>query len=152
MVIWILFGVAALLLVIGIIIVVIAPDMNGEGKIFVGGALGLVGLVLVIVTGFMAVMPQYRLWRASIEKRILVEQAIAERDSAVELAEAERIRASGVADANAIISVSIDEQYIRWLFVNNLADLEGATEIIYIPTEANLPILEADRFGRVGGE
>lgn len=157
MVIWVLAGFALLILLSGLVVMLLLGP-RAERKALAaesryaqdaaipfyvtGGGLAAIGLVLTLWMGWLAVGPQYRLWRASIEKRILVEEAIAERDSAVEYAEAERIRAEGVADANEIISVSIDEQYIRWLFVNNLAD-HNASEIIYIPTEANLPILEA---------
>lgn len=101
---------------------------------------------LGVVLGFMAFLPQYRLYRATVEKRILVEQSRAEADAAVDLKRAEITRAEGVAKANEIISDSIDEQYIRWLYVNNLAD-HNASEIIYIPTEGGLPILEAGRLG-----
>jgi hypothetical protein len=90
-------------------------------------------------TGF---MPQRRLDRATIEKRILVEEARARADSAVEDARAEVARARGVAESNEIIAGSIDEQYLRYLFITGISD-KNNEQIIYVPTEANLPILEA---------
>jgi hypothetical protein len=54
-------------------------------------------------------------------------------------------RAIGVAEANEIIGESLreNEAYLRYLWINGLHD--GSSEVIYIPTEANLPILEAVR-------
>ena len=119
-------------------------EMNTQKT--VAGVLSICLLVLTLVLAFMAIMPQYRLYRATVEKRILVEQARAEADAAVDLKRAEVTRAEGVAEANVIIADSIDEQYIRWLYVQNLAD-HNASEIIYIPTEGGLPIFEAPRAG-----
>lgn len=63
--------------------------------------------------------------------------------SATKDAEIEVARARGVAQANEIISGSISQQYIQYLWVQGLND--GNSEVIYVPTEANLPILEATR-------
>jgi len=63
--------------------------------------------------------------------------------SAKKDAEIEVARAVGVAEANKIISGSISSQYIQYLWVQGLND--GNSEVIYVPTEANLPILEATR-------
>jgi len=57
------------------------------------------------------------------------------------LAEAEVIRAGGIAKANEIIGKSITKEYLKYLFIEGLND--GNTEVIYVPTEANLSILEA---------
>ena len=63
------------------------------------------------------------------------------KESAKLKADAEVLRAKGIAEANEIIAGSITEEYIRYKFVEGLND--GNTEVIYVPTEANLPILEA---------
>jgi regulator of protease activity HflC (stomatin/prohibitin superfamily) len=63
--------------------------------------------------------------------------------SAIKDAEIEVARARGVSEANKIISGSISSQYIQYLWVQGLND--GNSEVIYVPTEANLPILEASR-------
>ncbi len=70
-----------------------------------------------------------------------MQEAEAMTESAKLKAEAEVIRAAGIAEANKIIGESISEEYIRYKFVEGLND--GNTEVIYVPTEANLPILEA---------
>jgi len=79
-------------------------------------------------------------------KKILIETAKAEKESAVLKAEAEIARAEGVAKANAIIGESLknNEQYLRYLWITNMQQGEGK-EVIYIPTEAGMPILEAGK-------
>ncbi len=66
-------------------------------------------------------------------------------ESAKSLAMAEVERAKGVAEANQIIGESLkgNESYLRYLWIQGLQ--YGSSEVIYIPTEANLPILEASR-------
>lgn len=105
--------------------------------------LGVLALVLVLIGGCMAGMPKYRLYKATIEKRIAVEEARARKDSSIHDAQAERERAKGVADANKIIAASITEQYLRYHYINTLAG--QGNRVIYIPTEAGLPILEAGK-------
>jgi hypothetical protein len=111
-----------------------------------GIATGVVAAVLLgIAASFLWVnysfLPTKRLNRAEIEKRIQVEQARAERDSAVFEAEAEVNRAKGVAEANEIIADSLSDEYLRYHYINTIA--RNNQDTIYIPTEAGLPILEA---------
>lgn len=86
-----------------------------------------------------------RLREVESSRRISVLEATAKKDSAEQLAEAEIARARGVAKANEIIGKSLhnNEAYLRYLWIQGLQD--GSSEVIYIPTEANLPILEAAR-------
>ena len=84
--------------------------------------------------------------RAQSTRKIKVEEAIAARLSAVELAKAEVERSKGVAQANSIIANSITPAYLRYFYIQQLAEVEHAGgTIIYVPTEAGLPILEAGR-------
>lgn len=89
------------------------------------------------------------LLQSESSKRIAVETAKAQLDSAKLLAQAEIERAKGVAEANKIIGESLkqNEQYLRWLYISNLNEAEktGTVKTIYIPTEAGLPILEAGK-------
>ena len=77
-------------------------------------------------------------------RKVMIEEAKARKESATLLAEAEIRRAKGVAKANEIIGQSLkeNEAYLRYLWIQGLQD--GSSEVIYIPTEANLPILEAN--------
>lgn len=131
--------------------------MSGKTIAWVaGGVLG--GLVLLVVIT-MAVVPRYRVWQRELSgqaalkeaewtRKIAVEEADAKKESAKLLAEAEVERAKGVAEANQIIGESLkdNESYLRYLWVQGLTD--GTSEVIYVPTEANLPILEAGRLPR----
>ena len=69
------------------------------------------------------------------------------KESAKMLGEAEVERARGVAEANKIIGESLhnNEAYLRYLWINGLKDNGHAPQVIYVPTEAGLPILEAGR-------
>ena len=111
---------------------------------------------VVIIWGLMFGMPMYRVWqqemtgkaefsRAEQNRKIKVEEAKAEKESAVFRAEAEIIRAEGVAKANEIIGGSLkdNKDYLTYLWIQALYD--ESNSVIYVPTEANLPILEATR-------
>jgi len=100
--------------------------------------------------------PKYNVWqkglagqaelkKAEWNRQIAIKEAGAKRESATMLAAAEVERAKGVAEANQIIGESLkeNEAYLRYLWIMGLQD--GSSEIIYVPTEANLPILEASR-------
>ncbi len=141
--------------------------MDDETKFVVKLFVGIGVLVLLVVVCWMAFMPKYRIYRQDMagqanlrqqewEKKILVEQARAENDSAtlkaeaqvkqaVAQASAEIERARGVAEANKIIGESLkgNEAYLKYLMIDTLKDQN--TQLIYIPTEAGLPILEAGK-------
>lgn len=110
--------------------------------------------------------PQYRIYTQDLqgqanlrqqewEKKILIEQARAQNEAATLEAEArikqesakaqaEVIRARGVAEANTIIASSLqgNEAYLRYLWIDKIS---GDNQVIYVPTEAGLPILEAGK-------
>ena len=83
---------------------------------------------------------------AEYTRRTAIEEANARLESATLDAKAEVERAKGVAEANEIIGGSLkgNEAYLRYLWIQQL-DNSGQT--IYVPTEANLPILEAGKRG-----
>lgn len=117
---------------------------------------GIILVLMLVVFGLWG-CPQYRVYdqrmsgqaalaRAESERRVLVREAEARRDAASALAEAEVARAHGVAEANEIIGESLqgNEGYLRYLWIQSLNE---GQQVIYVPTEAGLPILEAG--GRV---
>ena len=61
-------------------------------------------------------------------------------------AEIEVARAEGVAQSNVIIANSISENYLRYLWIQGLQKNE--LQVIYVPTEASMPIMEAGRMGK----
>ena len=90
--------------------------------------------------------------RAEQNKKIKIEDAKAQLQSAQMLAEAdsiraigaknvERIRAEGMADAMEIENGKLTDKYIQYLWVRNI----DKGDKIYISTEAGLPILEAKK-------
>ena len=116
---------------------------------------GLTAIGLLIATGMWG-CPQYRVYslelsgvarlkEAESSRKIAVEEARAKMESAKMLSKAEVERARGVAEANEIIGESLknNDAYLRYLWIQGLHD--GSSETIYIPTEGNLPILEATR-------
>lgn len=116
--------------------------------------MAMVTLLLVVIVCW--AWPTWRVWQREMSgkaelaeaewtRKIKVEEARAVKESSSMLAEAEVERAKGVAEANKIIGASLEgnESYLRYLWIQNLND--GGNEVIYIPTEAGLPILEAGK-------
>ncbi len=144
------------MLVASIVLLVLAIGGGAAAIVFYrrdeygpSGTLAIVSTLLLVlgtIAGWLALAPEYRLHKASIEKRILVEQAKAEADAAVEEARAEVERAKGTAEANLIVADSITEPYLRYLYINSLKNTDN--QVIYLPTEAGLPMLEADRLNQ----
>lgn len=112
----------------------------------------LIGLVILGLWG----CPKYKVYHARMNgeaelqqaeqnRQIAVKEAEAKKDAATSLAQAEVIRAQGVAKANQIIGTSLkgNEIYLHYLWLQTLEQTKGET--IYIPTEANFPIMEAGR-------
>ena len=80
-------------------------------------------------------------------------KALTEKDAAKNLADAEVERARGIAASNKIIADGLGgpEGYLRWLWIDALREGKEGNTIIYIPTEAGLPVLEANRFATQKG-
>lgn len=110
---------------------------------------------LIVVLGFMFGYPKYKVWKAEQNgkaqfaeaeqnRRIKIEEAKANLEAEKLNAQAEIERAKGAAEAIKIENGSITPEYIQYLWVRQQSSLSDKT-VIYIPTEANLPILEANR-------
>jgi regulator of protease activity HflC (stomatin/prohibitin superfamily) len=111
--------------------------------------------VIVLILGFAFGLPIYRVWqqemsgraefaKAEQNRRIMIEEAKANLEAEKLNAEAEIIRAEGAAKAIAVENGSLTPTYIQYLWVRT-QQMSGAEKIIYVPTEASLPILEAQR-------
>lgn len=116
---------------------------------------GLVAGVLVAGLGMYG-CPQYSVYSARMDGEAKLAHAQAEREVQVRdaqgkleastlLAKTDVERAKGVAQANTIIGDSLkdNDSYLKWLYIEGLKDKQG--EVIYVPTEAGIPILEAGR-------
>jgi len=110
-------------------------------------------LLLAIIAGLLIGGPRYRVWaegkkgeaefmRAEQNRRIKVEEAKANLEAEKLNAQAEIERAKGAAEAIAIENGSLTPTYIQYLWVRQ-QNANTNNRIIYIPTEAGLPILEA---------
>ena len=84
--------------------------------------------------------------QAEWNRQIIVRQAQAKKDAASLEADAEVARAYGVAKANEIVANGLGgaEGYLRYLYIHMLQESDGK-QVVYIPTEAGLPILEAGK-------
>ncbi|MGO4408975.1 MULTISPECIES: hypothetical protein [unclassified Brevundimonas] len=113
-------------------------------------------LIAVVLVG----LPTYNVYskqmagKAAFEeavqnRRIRVLEAQAALDSAKLTAQAEIERAKGTNEANRIMAQSLGgpENYLRWSYINMLQETagKGDRQVIYLPTEAGMPILEAGR-------
>lgn len=121
--------------------------------------LGLLFLLIIVVGGGLGSCAAYnsmRVWNAESageaelaqarqNRQIATLEAEAKLESAKLLALAEIERAKGVAEANRIVANGLGgpEGYLRYLYIENLSQSQG--QIIYVPTEAGLPILEAGK-------
>ena len=114
---------------------------------------------LFVITGgigsCMYIRPKYRVWSQEMEgkaefakaeqnRRIKIEEAKANLEAEKLNAQAEVERAKGAAEAIKIENGSITPTYIQYLWVRQ-QNANSENKIIYIPTEAGLPILEAGR-------
>ena len=109
--------------------------------------------LLAIATLFLWGCPQYKVYAASkageaelakadYSKKVQVVEAQAKNESSFLLAGADTVRAHGIARSNEIIGNSLSDNYLKWFFIDGL---DKNQNIIYVPTEANIPIMEASR-------
>ena len=124
---------------------------------FSGAFLGtvVVWAIMIVVFGGLYGCPRYNVWqqemsgkaefaKAEQNRRIKIEEAKANLEAEKLNAQAEIERAKGAAEAIKIENGSITPAYIQYLWVRQQNNLNDKT-VIYIPTETNLPVLEASR-------
>lgn len=119
--------------------------------------MAVVGFVILVIIGavFAFVRPWYNVWSQEMEgkaefakaeqnRKIKIEEAKANLEAEKLNAQAEIERAKGAAEAIRIENNSITPTYIQYLWVRQQGE-NGNKTVIYVPTEANLPILESTR-------
>jgi regulator of protease activity HflC (stomatin/prohibitin superfamily) len=119
----------------------------------------LIVTALFLITGgvgsCMYVAPKYNVWKQEMDgkaefakaeqnRKIKIEEAKANLEAEKLNAQAEIERAKGAAEAIKIENGSITPAYIQYLLVRQ-QNANTNNKIIYIPTEAGLPVLEAGR-------
>ncbi len=118
------------------------------------GELVMMLIVIGTLIGLFWVWPQYRVWQKELagkaslaeaqwDRQIQIEEAQANLESEKLNAQSEVERAKGAAEAIEIEGGALTSTYIQYLWVRQNTFSDKTT--IYIPTEANLPILEAGR-------
>jgi len=125
-----------------------------------GSTIVLVVIGLAVVAGALWALPTYNVYRKQMAGRAAYEAAVQNRrirvleaqaalDAARLTAQAEVERARGTNEANRIMAESLGgpENYLRWAYIDMLRETadQQDRQIIYIPTEAGMPILEAGR-------
>lgn len=119
----------------------------------------IIAVVLIVSMAF--ILPWYNVWSQEMEgkaefakaeqnRKIKIEEARANLEAEKLNAQAEIERAKGAAEAIKIENGSITPTYIQYLWVRQQSDLSNKT-VIYVPTETNLPLLEATRMKQVEG-
>jgi regulator of protease activity HflC (stomatin/prohibitin superfamily) len=141
--------------------------MSDNDEVPAGLICGGIGTAILLLIGLITLTmwgcPQYHVYEqrmqgqsqlahAQASKEVAVAEAKARMESASLLAQAEVTRAEGVAKANKIIGDSLkgNESYLRYLWVNNLENSKN--QVIYVPTEAGLPLMEATRLSNPPSE
>src|SRR3990167_10891123 len=132
-------------------------DKNYQDKLLIILITTIVTTVISLIILAMWLYPKYNVYvqrldgeallaHAQAAKEVAVAEAKAKMESADLLAQAEVARAKGVAQANQIIGESLknNEAYLRYLWINDIGQNVGKT-VVYVPTDANLPILESTR-------
>jgi len=131
-------------------------NQRGDTLVAVLCAVGVIVFLGLIPLGMWG-CPTYNVWQKELRgkaalkesewnRQIRVKESQAKKDAAVYDKEADSIRAEGTAIANEIIAKSLTAEYIQWKWVEGLHD--GSSEVIYVPTESQLPILEATRMSK----
>ena len=112
-------------------------------------------LAVVVLASLFFIIPWYNVWqqemsgkaefaKAEQNRKIKIEEAKANLEAEKLNAQAEIERAKGAAEAIRIENGSLTPTYIQYLWVRQQSNLNDKT-VVYIPTEGNLPILEATR-------
>lgn len=115
------------------------------------------GIVLVVfIALLMWVLPIYNVWssrksgeaelaEAEFAEKVAIAQANARRSAAEANKEAEVIEAEAVSESIKKIGNALQNNagYLQWQWIKTMSDTEN--QVIYVPTEASLPILEAGK-------
>ncbi len=125
-------------------------------SVTIGSVVAFVIVGVLILIG----LPTYNVYSKQMQGKAAYEQAVQDRrirvleaqaalDSAQLTAQAEVARARGTNEANRIMAQSLGgpDNYLRWSYIHMLEETAGkqGREVIYIPPEAGMPILEAGR-------
>lgn len=121
--------------------------------------LSIMVIIAIIFLGMWG-CPRYNVYEQTKEGEAILANAQSSRDVAIceakakmesssLLAQADTIRAHGIARSNQIIGSSLTDAYLHWFWIDNI---DKSNNVIYVPTESNMPILEANRFNNINAK
>ncbi len=127
---------------------------GSEGLFLVIGA---VAIVIILIAAAMALYPKYRVYSQELRGQAALAEARSSKQVQVEQARGELESSKLRAEAIKIIGKAAQEypEYRNQEFIGAFGEAlrEGQIEqIIYVPTEANIPILEAGKRGEAGND
>ena len=122
-------------------------ERNDNSRIIVFTVAVILAIVF-LVGGLMVGLPIYSVWQQGLKGQATLKRAEQERRVLVQQAEAEREAAVARSDAIKIVGQAAKDfpEYRLQEFIGAFAEAlqnEGIEKIIYVPTEANIPIIEA---------
>lgn len=129
-----------------------------NGKITIGLLIGIVAIIVVLMFG----LPLYNVWqqemagkaemaKAEQNRKILIEEARARLEAEKLNAQAEVERAKGMAEAMKLENGTLNSIYNQYLFIRTLeklADKGNLPQIIYMPSEGLVPVLDMNHAGK----
>lgn len=115
--------------------------------------IGIIVVIIILTFGCLLGIPTYNVWKQEMKgraefaqaeqnRKIKVEEAKANLEAEKLNAQAEIERAKGASEAIKIENGQLTTTYIQYLWVRQQSNNQ-IQKIIYIPTEASIPILEA---------
>lgn len=118
-------------------------------KLFLAG-FGIIVFVLSMIASLMYIVPEYRVWASKKDGEAILAHAHAARMVLVTQAEAEREAAVKRAEAIQIVGKAAKDypEYRQQEFIGAFGEAlkDGKMQqIVYVPTEANIPITEKRR-------
>ena len=127
--------------------------MEKETKTVTIAAVASTIFVIAFIAALMLIIPRYKVWKMEMKgkaefaeaeqnRRIKIEEAKANLEAEKLNAQAEVERAKGAAEAIKIENGQLTTTYIQYLWVRQQSNNQ-IEKIVYIPTEASMPILEA---------
>ena len=143
MMIWII------LLIIAVVLLAVAISFLEDNKPTIASIICVVASIVVLASG-LYITPVYDVWQQGLSGEAALAKAEQTKLIMVETARAERDSASLRADAIKIMGAAAKEfpEYRQQEFMQAFGEAlrEGnISQIIYVPTEANLPVLEAGK-------
>lgn len=137
-----LIAIGAVFVVLGLIVLITSFEKDVVSLI--GGIIVLIiclGLSAAIIFGY----PNYMVWEQGKQGEAALAKATQDRQIKVQEAEAEQEAASKQAEANRILGESVREypEAMEQKWVEAIANTSN--QVIYLPTEASVPITESGR-------